>query len=301
MDNIIYLNGKFTHKDNAYVSVLDRAYLFGDAIYEVVPIYAGVPFLATEHFHRLSQSLKKAGIQNPFTLQSWLKLITDLYLNNTNSIDNKSTKHGGSENKKFYLQISRGVQAQRIHKPGSIQPSCLAFCQTIPPLTQTLPPQDAIIIEDQRWSNCDIKTTSLLASSMALFAAEQAKVNDVIFSRNGIITESSSSNVFIVKDNCILTHPADNHVLHGVTRALVIKLAKANGIQVKEQKFTETQLLTADEVWLTGSLKCIVPLVAINRQKIGNGEVGPLLQKMLKCYLDYVADYVHKHSFSLIT
>ena len=228
---------------------MDRGFLFGDGVYEVFPVYDNKVIGLEPHLNRLQDGLDAINIENPHSKDEWINLINKVVtLNNKNS------------SQAIYLQISRGCDENRKHTYGKLKPTIYIQSSGIEPKDKRdlIKGKSAITREDIRWLKSNTKATSLLANTLY---AQEAKDNDseeAILYRDGIVTEASSSNVFIVKDNCLYTHPKGPNILPGVTRKIAIQCAENLGIKVKEEKFTKEELMEADEVWISSSTREIL-------------------------------------------
>jgi len=278
--NIVYLNGKYMPLKKAKVSVLDRGFLFADGVYEVIPIYNGEPFCKQRHLDRLQKSLQGIYMQLPFNQQRWYRIFASL-------IKKNNATHG---NYHIYLQITRGVASKRSHAlSDNIKPTVLV---TVNKSTKVLSYQElcrgkaAITAQDIRWSNCYIKSISLLPNVLLSQQAKSAGCEEAVLIRDGYAIEGASSNLFIVKNNNLITPPLFSYVLGGITREIVIELARKNKILCKEKQITESELANADEIWITSSTREVYPIVKLNNKPVGNGEVGPVWKKMIKLYRD---------------
>jgi len=262
---LVYLNGKFILKNEAFISVMDRGFLFGDGVYEVFPVYNGLILRLESHLKRLQDGLDAINIVNPHDNKEWASIINKLI-----------SYQQENSNQAVYLQISRGCDDDRRHTHGKLKPT--VYMQSSPFKSPTkedlLKGSAAITRDDIRWMQCDTKATSLLANIMFAQEAKNHDVEEVILVRNGIVTECSSSNLFLVKDNCINTHPIGPYILPGITREIVIDCAKYCNIKVKEIKFNIESLMDADEVWISSSTREVVPITRINDSPINNGKVG---------------------------
>ena len=262
---IVYLNGSFVDKNKAFVSVMDRGFLFGDGVYEVFPSYNRHVFGIDSHLNRLQKGLKSIQIQNPYSLNEWKSIIHKVIeLNPSNS------------NQAVYLQITRGCDQDRKHTYGDIDPTI--YIQSAAFNTRSkkelLKGAEAITQDDIRWSQCNTKATSLLPNIMYAQIAKNLGVEEVILCRDGVVTECSSSNVFIVKNECLYTPPKSSYILPGITREVVLDCANACDIPVVEKEFSKNDLLEADEVWVTSSTREVVPITSVDGIKIGTGVVG---------------------------
>ena len=264
---MVYLNGNFIEKDKAFVSVMDRGFLFGDGVYEVFPAYNRKIIGLDSHLNRLQDGLDAISIQNPHTKNEWKDLINKIISFDPNN-----------QNQAIYLQISRGSDENRKHTYGELKPTVYIQSSAINPREKStlLNGLSAITREDIRWLKSNTKATSLLANTLYAQEAKNNDAEETILYRNGIVTEASSSNVFIVKSNCIYTHPKGPNILPGITREKVIECAKINNITVNESSFTKEQLMDADEVWISSSTREIIPITIIDGIQISDGFAGPI-------------------------
>ena len=264
---MVYLNGKFILKSEAFISVMDRGFLFGDGVYEVFPVYNGLILGLESHLKRLQKGLDAINIVNPYDKKGWISIINKLI-----------SYHQENSKQAIYLQISRGCDDDRKHTHGKLEPT--VYMQSSPFKSQTkddlLIGSDAITRDDTRWSQCDTKATSLLANIMFAQEAKNHGVEEVILIRDGIVTECSSSNLFLVKNNSVYTHPKGPYILPGITREIAIDCAKYCDIEVKEVTFDKDSLMDADEVWISSSTREIVPINRIDNSLINNGKVGEI-------------------------
>lgn len=265
---LAYWNGEFLPLDQVHVSPLDRGFLFADGIYEVVSAYAGRLFEAPPHVSRLQRGLAALRIETGRTDADWLALFEEMV-----------SRSGIAGDSSVYLQVTRGAGASRSHPfPAGVAPSIFAM---VTPLKR--PPQEwlsdgvaAITFEDIRWSRCDLKTVGLLGSVLAQQAAVEAGVVDAIQHRDGLVTEGSASNVLVVRDGRIVTPPTDHRILPGITRAVVLDLAREAGYPVEERDLPLAELKAADEVWITSTGKEITPVVRLDGAPVGPGRPGPV-------------------------
>ena len=264
---VVYLNGKFIPKEKAFISVMDRGFLFGDGVYEVFPVYNNNIIGLKPHLNRLQDGLDAINIKNPHSKDEWINLINKIVkLNNINL------------SQAIYLQISRGCDENRKHTYGKLKPTVYIQSSGIEPNDKRdlIKGKSAITREDIRWLKSNTKATSLLANTLYAQEAKESNSEEAILYRDGIVTEASSSNVFIVKDSILYTHPKGPNILPGVTRDIAIHCAENLGIKVKEEKFTKEQLMKADEVWISSSTREILPNTIIDGVSISNGYAGPV-------------------------
>jgi len=252
-----YLNDQFIPKEDVKISPFDRGFLFGDAVYEVIPVYKNGPFLLDEHLRRLETSLTKVNIQKP---KKWNRLVEIL---------KEMIKRNSFNSQYLYLQISRGQEETRSHTPlTTIEPTLFIFSAefAVNPFRTDFRKSGLIVItkEDLRWQRCDIKAVTLLANITELFEAKDLGADEVIFHEGKRVTEGASSNVFAVLNKKIVTPPLSNKILPGVTRNYVITLIKDLNLDFEEQDLTIKDLYEAHEIWLTSSTKEIQPISKID-------------------------------------
>jgi len=271
---MIFLNGKYLSKDDAKISVMDRGFLFGDGVYEVIPVYQKKIFYLGEHLKRLHANLEELDITNPYDNSEWENIFTEII------------KHTSFEQEAIYLQVTRGVMNTRAHYQENLNPTVFVESNKISNRdnNEIYAGYSAITEKDERWSKCHIKSISLLANVLSIKNAKKNNVEEVIFKRDGVITEGASSNVFIVKNNQVFTHPKNNLILPGVTREISIRILQDLNIEVFENSFTEEEMMSADEIWITSSTREILPITSVNSIKIQSGKAGPLWEKV---YLSY--------------
>ena len=282
---IAFLNGEFMPLSEAKISPMDRGFLFGDGIYEVIPTYHGKAVGMTGHLSRMRDGLAAISITNPYSAQQWQQ--------NLDGLIDANASHFPSGNIGVYFHISRGTDTKRYHAyPQNITPTVFGFAFEIAPSqpleAANVKPFKVALEEDKRWQRCHIKSTSLLGNVMHFQAGVDSGVQETILhNSDGIITEASSCNVFMVKDNAIFTPPLDNQLLPGITRQIALEAFKRAGLAVEEKWFTKEDLFNADEVWLTSSSKEIAPVIEVDGKTIGSGEVGPMWEKAIKAYHNY--------------
>ncbi|MBD0380999.1 D-amino-acid transaminase [Paenibacillus sedimenti] len=259
----------FLEKKDLHISPDDRGYYFGDGVYEVFRVYNGRIYEQEAHMQRLQKSASEVRIALPYSSQEIENILSKLVHEN------------GIVEGTIYMQITRG-EAPRAHPfPKDAQPVMLAYCTDVKRPTATIQSGiHAISFEDIRWLRCDLKTLNLLPNVMAKQAALDHGVQEVILHRSGTVTECSASNFMMVKDHILYTHPANNLILHGITRAVVLRLARALQIDVKEEPFTLQQLQQADEAFITGTTVEVTPVIHIDGKPIGSGEPGPITRKL---------------------
>ena len=274
---IVYLHGSFMPIDQAHVPVLDRGFIFGDGVYEVIPVYSRRPFRLQEHLRRLQHSLNGIRLENPHSDQEWADLITQLIARND------------GEDQSVYMQITRGV-AKRDHAfPPGIKPTIFMMSN---PMTMPQPELRAtgvsvITAPDNRWLRCDIKATSLLPNVLLRQLAVDAGAVEVLLLRDGFLTEGAASNIFVVQNGTLLAPPKNHLMLPGITYDVVIELAVANNIRCEVRPVSEHEVRTAQELWQTSSLREVIPITVLDGKPVGDGKPGPLFKKMYAFYQDY--------------
>lgn len=273
-----YLNGEFAPLDQLQISVLDRGFLFGDGVYEMIPVYDRFIFRLDEHLARLEANLAALRIPNPYAFAQWREIIQSLVAQQS-FVDQS-----------VYVQVSRGPAYPRNHAfPAIVAPTVFMFADPLDPPATELVQQGvrAITADDIRWLRCNIKAISLLANVLAKQQAADAGVAETILLRDGLLIEGAASNIFIVKDSVIYAPAPSPLMLTGITYDLLIELARHNMLPLQLGEVTEAMLREADEVWLTSSSKEILAIVLLDGQVVGNGEVGPIYKKMLGFYQEF--------------
>lgn len=275
--NKVYLNGEFLPPDKATISAFDRGFLFGDGVYEVIPVYGGHPFRLPQHLARLQTSCAAIGLTQPLSDTQWAKIIHNL-------IDTAA-----EADQAIYLQVTRGVAARDHAFPKDSTPTVFAYTKPIhyPSANEIETGIGAITLDDIRWQRCDIKSVALLGNVILRQQAVAAGAAEAILVRNGIVTEGAASNIFIIKDDHIATAPKGELILPGITRDLVVMLAQDAGIDCVEREIMADELLAADELWLTSSTKEIMPIVSLDGAPVGTGSRGPMHQRVHALLQDY--------------
>jgi len=277
-DRVIYLNGEYLPASAARVSVMDRGFLFGDGVYEVIPVFGGRLLRIDEHLRRLQNSLDRVSMFNPKSVDEWTATLENLLLRNP------------GEDRGVYLQITRGAAEYRDLTPSpDLRPTVFIMVMHLKPVDpqQLEAGIDAITVDDFRWHACDIKSISLIANVMMRIEADNAGAVDAIMVRNGRATEGTASNVFVVKNGVLATPPKSRHLLPGITRDLVIELAENNNIDFEVREIDAHELESADEIWLTSSTREIAPVVRLNGNLVGDGRAGVLWKRMIMLYQQF--------------
>ncbi len=278
---MIYLNGEWMPIEQAKIPVLDRGFIFGDGVYEVIPSYSGHPFRLREHLVRLQSSLDGVRIVNPYSPERWEELVREIVAKNS------------SEDQYVYLQVTRGVAPRDHAFPKGVKPTVFMMSNplTTPPQSQREQGVAAVCVADNRWLRCDIKSVSLLANCLLRqTAADQGAVESVLL-REGMLTEGSASNIFLVKNGVIITPPKTNFILPGITYDVVIEIARTNRVPMEVRQVSEAEVRDADELWLTSSTKEVLPISTLDGKPVGHGEKagkpGPMAARMYQLYQDY--------------
>lgn len=271
-----YLNGEYVALRDARISPLDRGFLFGDSVYEVLPVFGGRMFLFREHFDRLARSLSEIRIENPHTHDEWRGILEQLIARN------------GSGDCYVYVQVSRGAEYGRNHAfpVVAVKPTVFAMASPLPVFTdaQRAAGLSAITVEDFRWGRCDIKSTALLANVLMKQQAADAGANEAILVRDGQVMEGSSTSVFIVKSGVLATPPNSHRILPGTTRDAALSLA-ANVIPVEIRSFSVDELRAADEVWISAATRDVLPVTRIDGAPVGAGRPGPVWLRMADSFV----------------
>jgi len=280
MAEICYLNGEFLPLAEARVPVLDRGFIFGDGVYEVIPVYGRALFRLKEHLARLAYSLKSIRLANPHDDAAWRTLLRSLVDRNP------------WEDQSVYLQVTRGVAPRSHEFPKSpVAPTVLLIANPLRSPTAEQRTQGVAVVtrEDYRWRRCDIKSVSLLANCLLRQEAEDAGAAETLLIRDGWVTEASSCNVFLVKDGVIATPPKDNLILPGITYDLVLELAREAEIPAEVRRVAATEPASADEVWISSSTREVLPVTKIDGRAVGAGKPGPVYARVLQLFQDYKA------------
>jgi len=271
---IAHFNGALLPLDRIAISPLDRGFIFGDGVYEVIPVYEGVPLRAREHFERLQRSMDAIGLANPHTVDEWIAITAKLL-----------EHHPG--NQSVYIQVTRGVPPKRDHViPKGLAPTVFMMCQPL-----ATPSREAVekgvacvTARDFRWEKCHIKSTSLLGNVMARQISAEAGATETILLRDGFVTEASASNVFVVKNGKVAAPPQDNLILLGITYDLLVRLAGEGAIDLEIRPIPEPELRAADEIWLSSSTKEVLAVTTLDGKPVGSGRPGPLFHRMHALY-----------------
>lgn len=280
----VFLNGQFINRTEAKVDIEDRGNVFGDGIYEVIRVYNGQLFTLEEHLRRLMRSAEKIYVKMPYDLEQMTTILKQL-------VEENHLELGI-----VYIQVSRGAASRQHLFPGEDVPATFfAFAKPLKrPLAQLENGVKAKTAEDVRWLKCDIKSLNLLGNILAKQNAANEGCFEAIFIRDGVVTEGSSSNIHIVKNGVVKTHPANHLILNGITRLVMLMQCEKLNVRVEESPYTENDLLQADEVFLTSTTSEIIPITEVNGQQIGNGLVGPITQKLQQSFESEITEQCQK-------
>jgi D-alanine transaminase len=271
---IVYLNGDFMPIEEARVPVLDRGFIFGDGIYEVVPVYGRQPFRWSQHYTRLERSLGRLRIDNPFDADGWRRLIDALI-----------ARHPWDD-QFIYLQVTRGV-AKRDHAfPKGVTPTVFGMSSALPrvPAEQLARGVSAVSLPDERWLNCDIKSTSLLGNVLARQSAIDAGAAECVMYRDGFLTEGSSSNIWVVRDARVLAPPRDRLILEGIRYGLLQELCESQGLPFEMRPISRAEVESADELMLSSATKEVLAITRLDGRPVGSGEPGPVFARLHAAY-----------------
>lgn len=275
MARISYVDGRFVPHRAARVAMEDRGYQFADGVYEVVALYEGCLIDAAPHLARLERSLEALNIPMPMSQQALGVLIREL------------VRRNARPNGLIYLQVTRGV-SPRNHLPGAhIKPVLSMSLNPAKYPTEQLRAHGVrvITVPDERWARCDIKSIALLPNTLARRKAQEADAREAwLYLPDGTITEGSLSNAYLVKGGEVYTHPADRHILGGITRDVTLQLAAQCGITLHEEPFTRDDIAQAEEAFMTGASALVTPITTIDDTKVGNGKPGPVTQTLMQAY-----------------
>ncbi|MDE2911996.1 MAG: D-amino-acid transaminase [Paracoccaceae bacterium] len=276
MSRIVYVNGAFLPEAEATVSIFDRGFLMADAVYEVTAVVEGKLIDFDGHVRRLGRSLSELGMENPLDVDDLLGLHREI------------VERNGLEEGLVYLQITRGVADRDFAYPEAATPTVVLFTQ-VKPLSENDQAKTGIrvvSVDDRRWGRRDIKTVQLLYPSMAKMEARARGADDAWLVQDGLVTEGTSNNAYIVKGGAIITRHLSNDILHGITRAAVLRYARERQMKIEERPFSIEEAQTADEAFITAASTFVMPVVAIDGQILGDGTPGPVARRLRAIYLD---------------
>jgi D-alanine transaminase len=276
-NDIVYLNGEFMPLEEARIPVLDRGFIFGDGVYEVIPVYSRHPFRLAEHLRRLQRSLDAIRLQNPLADAEWIRLVHDLIARNA------------GDDQSIYFQVTRGA-ARRAHEfPNNAKPTVFAMSSALvtPPPEQIENGVACITATDFRWLKCDVKSVSLLGNCLLKQMAVDAGAAEVVMFRDGYLTEASASNVLVVSNNTVLAPPKNHLILPGITYDVVLELAATHKIPLEMREIAEHEVRSAQEIWLTSSTKEVLAVTSLDGRAVGNGKPGAVFHRMYALYQEF--------------
>jgi D-alanine transaminase len=275
----VYLNGRFVALAEAGVSPLDRGFLYGDGVYEVIPVYSRRPFRIDEHLRRLQKTLGGIRLANPLAVDGWKEVVSRL------------VEAAPWEDQSIYLQVTRGADDKRDHAfpPAGVPPTVFAFASPLvtPSAEVRARGVGAITVPDMRWARCDLKVVSLLANVLARQQAVEQGCAEALLVRDGWVKEGAASNVFVVRDGVLLAPPKTHLMLPGITYDVILELAERHGQPLQIREIGEAELRTADEVWMTSSTKEILAITTLDGVPVGTGRPGPFGERMWQWYQDF--------------
>ena len=278
MNPSVYLNGGFVSLAEARVPVMDRGFLFGDGVYEVVPVYSRRPFRLDEHLDRLDRSLAGIRLDNPLSRQAWREVV------------GRIVAEAAWDDQSVYIQITRGPMENRNHAfPKTVRPTVLVMPEPLltPPQAQRDAGVAAVSAADIRWLRCDLKATSLLANCLLRQHAVEAGCAETVLFRDGFLTEGAASSIFVVRQGGLVVPPKGHLMLPGITYDLVLELAARHGLPAQVRDVLEAEVRAADELWMCSSTKEVLPIVALDGSAVGDGRPGPVFAKMYAWYQDF--------------
>jgi D-alanine transaminase len=275
--SIAYLNGEFLQLSEARIPVLDRGFIFGDGVYEVIPVYSRWPFRLSEHLKRLQSSFDFIRLPNPKPIEEWRSLVHELI------------EHNEWRDQSIYLQVTRGAAPRDHAFPNGVSPTVFLMSAPLKTNSQELVEAGgcAITAVDNRWLRCDIKATSLLPNVLLRQLAVDSGCVETLLLREGYLTEGAASNVFIVQEGIVLGPPKSNLMLPGITYDVVVELARGHLIPCEIRSISEAEMRAADEIWMTSSTREVLAITRLDGQKVGSGQPGPVYRRMYALYQEY--------------
>jgi len=273
-EQIVHLNGRFVPLGDARVSVLDRGFIYGDGVYEVIPVYRRKPFRMPQHLARLQYSLDGVRMRNPHSNEAWQGLVEALIARQP------------FDDQAVYLQVTRGV-AKRDHAfPAGVEPTVFMMSNplAVPGAEQVERGVAVVTAEDNRWHRCDLKTTSLLGNVLMRQLAADADAVETIMFRDGMLTEASASNVLIVRAGKVIAPPKDHLILPGITYDAALEFTRAAGVPLEVRPVTRAEALSADEMWLSSSTKEVLPVTTVDGRAFAGGRPGPVFRRVHEAF-----------------
>ena len=271
---LCYLDGEYTALRDAKISVLDRGFIFGDGVYEYVPVYFGQPFCFEEHMARLDRSLAELQIENPLSLAQWREIVMRL------------VAPAGDAPQSVYFQVTRGVAPRDHAMVRGLRPTVFVMVNPLPPISDAIRAKGVACVTaaDFRWQKAHIKSTSLLGAVLARQISVEAGAAETIMFRDELLSEASSSNVWIVKDGTLIGPPKNNLVLTGIRYGLFERMSRTLGIPFALRPISREEVFAADEVLISSASKELLPVVTLDGKPIGNGRPGPIYEALFKAY-----------------
>ena len=271
---LCYLDGEYTALRDAKISVLDRGFIFGDGVYEYVPVYLGQPFCFEEHMARLDRSLAELQIENPLSLAQWREIVMRL------------VAPAGEAPQSVYFQVTRGVAPRDHAMVRGLRPTVFVMVNPLPPISDAVRAEGVACVTaaDFRWQKAHIKSTSLLGAVLARQISVEAGAAETIMFRDGWLSEASSSNVWIVKDGKLMGPPKNNLVLTGIRYGLFERMSRTLGIPFELRPISREEVFAADEVLISSASKELLPVVTLDGRPIGNGRPGPIYESLYQAY-----------------
>jgi D-alanine transaminase len=276
---VAHFNGQLLPLSEIRISPLDRGFLFGDGVYEVIPAYGGKLLRAREHFRRLQRSMDEIRLANPHTADEWIGEVNRLLAH-----------HPGDQS--VYIQVTRGVPPKRDHViPAGLVPTVFMMASPLATPSREMVERGVACVSaiDFRWEKCHIKSTSLLGNVLARQVSADAGAAETILFRDGFLTEAAASNVFVVKDGAVAAAPQDHHILLGITYELLAELAREGRVRYEVRPIPESEVRAADEIWLTSSTKEVLAVTTLDGKPVGTGVPGPLFRRMHELFQSYKA------------
>ena len=277
-----YLNGEFTQLQNAKISVMDRGFIFGDGIYEVVPVYGGQPFRFAQHMARLERSLAELRITNPMSRAEWAAIASKLIADYAQS----TGADGQNGDQMIYIQVSRGVAMRDHVMPENITPTVFVMSNKMSVPSEAVRQQGVVCVtaDDFRWEKAHIKSTSLLGAVFSRQISFDAGATETVMFRDGYLSEAAASNVWVVKNGKLLGTPKDNLVLEGIRYGFIEELCQQQGIGFELRRISRAEVLQADELLLSSASKEVLAITTLDGQPVGNGRPGPVGERLYTGY-----------------
>ena len=279
MPDLAFVNGRFLPLADAMVSIEDRGFQFGDGVYEVIRTYGARPFELDAHLERLDRSVGALELRQPYSRRQWREYVLE------------GIRQSAHREAKVYLQITRGVAPRDHAYDAHLSPTVVMTFRELRPLEHSIQVAgvESITIEDLRWGRCDIKSLNLLPNVLARQQAKRSNVFEAILVRDGEVTEGAVSNVMVVQQGTVTTPPEGPRILSGVTRAVVLDLARREGLSVRERNVPQSDLYEAEEVFLTGTTVEVLGVVRVDGMTIGGGKPGPITQRLARQFAERAA------------